>query len=63
MQEGTIVGFRPDSIRIEDRRLEVLLVGLVGFNATKSSSQHVVPIGKLRDIKLMNMFGFKVWWL
>jgi raffinose synthase len=34
----------------------------VGFNATKSSSRHVVPIGKLRDIKFMSIFRFKVWW-
>ncbi|KAG6720008.1 hypothetical protein I3842_03G036900 [Carya illinoinensis] len=34
----------------------------VGFNATHSRSRHVVPIGKLRDIRFMSIFRFKVWW-
>ena len=34
----------------------------VGFNASESSSRHVAPIGKLRDIRFMSIFRFKVWW-
>ena len=34
----------------------------VGFNATESTNRHVVSIGKLRDIKFMSIFRFKVWW-
>lgn len=34
----------------------------VGFDAARPSSRHVVPIGKLRDIRFMSIFRFKVWW-
>lgn len=34
----------------------------VGFNATQSSSLHVVPVGKLKNIRFMSIFRFKVWW-
>ncbi|KAJ7970799.1 galactinol--sucrose galactosyltransferase-like [Quillaja saponaria] len=34
----------------------------IGFEATKPSSRHVVPVGKLTNIKFMSIFRFKVWW-
>ncbi|CAK9137569.1 unnamed protein product [Ilex paraguariensis] len=34
----------------------------VGFDADEPKSQHVVPTGKLRDIRFMSIFRFKVWW-
>lgn len=34
----------------------------IGFDAADSSSSHVVPIGKLRNIRFMSIFRFKVWW-
>ncbi|XVE84009.1 hypothetical protein DITRI_Ditri16bG0134400 [Diplodiscus trichospermus] len=34
----------------------------VGFDAVESDSRHVVPIGKLKNIKFMSIFRFKVWW-
>lgn len=34
----------------------------VGFDATESNCRHVVPIGKLKDIRFMSIFRFKVWW-
>ncbi|CAL0306798.1 unnamed protein product [Lupinus luteus] len=34
----------------------------VGFNATAPSHRHVVPIGKLRGIRFMSIFRFKLWW-
>ncbi|OMP12800.1 Raffinose synthase [Corchorus olitorius] len=34
----------------------------VGFDAVKADSRHVVPIGKLKNIKFMSIFRFKVWW-
>ncbi|XP_015069484.1 galactinol--sucrose galactosyltransferase-like [Solanum pennellii] len=34
----------------------------VGFDSDEARSHHVVPIGKLRDIKFMSLFRFKVWW-
>ncbi|KAG2710435.1 hypothetical protein I3843_04G026800 [Carya illinoinensis] len=34
----------------------------VGFSASHSSSRHVFPVGKLRDIRFMSIFRFKVWW-
>lgn len=34
----------------------------VGFKANEAQSHHVVPIGKLKDIKFMSIFRFKVWW-
>ncbi|XVF60246.1 hypothetical protein PTKIN_Ptkin08bG0029300 [Pterospermum kingtungense] len=34
----------------------------VGFDAVESNSRHVVPIGKLKNIKFMSIFRFKVWW-
>ncbi|KAH6792153.1 Raffinose synthase family protein [Perilla frutescens var. hirtella] len=34
----------------------------VGFDANKPDSHHVVPIGKLKNIKFMSIFRFKVWW-
>ncbi|KAF5188602.1 Galactinol--sucrose galactosyltransferase [Thalictrum thalictroides] len=34
----------------------------VGFNSKESNSRHVVSIGKLKDIRFMSIFRFKVWW-
>lgn len=34
----------------------------VGFDATEPKSRHVVPLGKLKAIKFMSIFRFKVWW-
>ncbi|KAE9449136.1 hypothetical protein C3L33_18990, partial [Rhododendron williamsianum] len=34
----------------------------VGFNAHEAKSRHVVPIGKLKGIRFMSIFRFKVWW-
>ncbi|GMJ09370.1 seed imbibition 1-like, raffinose synthase 5 [Hibiscus trionum] len=41
----------------------ISIVGsFVGFDAAEPHSRHVVPIGKLRNIKFMSIFRFKVWW-
>lgn len=34
----------------------------VGFDANEAKSRHVMPVGKLRNIKFMSIFRFKVWW-
>ncbi|KAF7848921.1 hypothetical protein BT93_L1437 [Corymbia citriodora subsp. variegata] len=34
----------------------------VGFGADEPLSHHVASIGKLRDIRFMSIFRFKVWW-
>lgn len=34
----------------------------IGFTATESKSRHVTPMGKLKDIRFMSIFRFKVWW-
>ncbi|XAR51896.1 Galactinol--sucrose galactosyltransferase [Bertholletia excelsa] len=34
----------------------------VGFDADAPSSRHVVSVGKLRNIRFMSIFRFKVWW-
>lgn len=34
----------------------------VGFDADEPKSRHVVPLGKLKDIRFMSIFRFKVWW-
>ncbi|KAJ7974611.1 galactinol--sucrose galactosyltransferase-like [Quillaja saponaria] len=34
----------------------------IGFDATEPSSRHVVPVGKLKNIRFMSIFRFKVWW-
>ncbi|OIW18332.1 hypothetical protein TanjilG_31472 [Lupinus angustifolius] len=34
----------------------------IGFHATAPSSRQVVPIGKLRGIRFMSIFRFKLWW-
>ncbi|CAK7334123.1 unnamed protein product [Dovyalis caffra] len=34
----------------------------VGFDTKESKDRHVVPIGKLKNIKFMSIFRFKVWW-
>lgn len=34
----------------------------IGFDADEAKSRHVVPIGKLKGIKFMSIFRFKVWW-
>ncbi|CAN4088080.1 unnamed protein product [Withania somnifera] len=34
----------------------------VGLDSDEAQSRHVVPIGKLRDIRFMSIFRFKVWW-
>ncbi|KAL6960561.1 galactinol--sucrose galactosyltransferase [Sarracenia purpurea var. burkii] len=34
----------------------------VGFDADQAKSHHVVPVGKLKGIRFMSIFRFKVWW-
>ncbi|XP_065854810.1 probable galactinol--sucrose galactosyltransferase 5 [Euphorbia lathyris] len=34
----------------------------LGFTSTESNDRHVLPIGKLNNIKFMSIFRFKVWW-
>ncbi|KAK9104394.1 hypothetical protein Scep_021238 [Stephania cephalantha] len=34
----------------------------VGFNSKDSLSRHVVSLGRLKDIRFMSIFRFKVWW-
>ncbi|OIT33682.1 PREDICTED: probable galactinol--sucrose galactosyltransferase 5 [Nicotiana attenuata] len=34
----------------------------LGFETPEAKSHHVVSIGKLKDIKFMSIFRFKVWW-
>ncbi|KAK6129335.1 hypothetical protein DH2020_036908 [Rehmannia glutinosa] len=34
----------------------------VGFDTKEPSSHHVIPIGKLKNIRFMSIFRFKVWW-
>ncbi|WCJ36115.1 Raffinose synthase family protein [Euphorbia peplus] len=34
----------------------------MGFTAHEPSSRHVTPVGKLKGIKFMSIFRFKVWW-
>ncbi|XP_052197929.1 probable galactinol--sucrose galactosyltransferase 5 [Diospyros lotus] len=34
----------------------------VGFDAQEAKSRHVVPVGKLKGIRFMSIFRFKVWW-
>lgn len=34
----------------------------IGFDADEAKSHHVVPVGKLKDIRFMSIFRFKVWW-
>lgn len=34
----------------------------VGFDAEEEKSRHVVSIGKLKNIRFMSIFRFKVWW-
>ncbi|KAJ0113738.1 hypothetical protein Patl1_02805 [Pistacia atlantica] len=34
----------------------------VGFDTVQPSSHHVVPVGKLKNLRFMSIFRFKVWW-
>ncbi|KAI6671305.1 hypothetical protein NL676_006190 [Syzygium grande] len=34
----------------------------VGFHAVEAESRHVAPVGRLRGIRFMSIFRFKVWW-
>lgn len=34
----------------------------VGFDSKYPSSHHVIPLGKLKSIRFMSIFRFKVWW-
>lgn len=51
------------TIKVADKEKPVSTVGsFLGFDAAEASSRHVAPIGKLRNIKFMSIFRFKVWW-
>lgn len=34
----------------------------VGFDAAEPRSRHVAPVGRLRGIRFLSIFRFKVWW-
>ncbi|THF97073.1 probable galactinol--sucrose galactosyltransferase 5 [Camellia sinensis] len=34
----------------------------VGFHSAEPKSRHIVPVGKLKGIRFMSIFRFKVWW-
>ncbi|KFK33108.1 hypothetical protein AALP_AA6G332100 [Arabis alpina] len=42
--------------------LDVSAGSFVGFNLDESKSRHVASIGKLKNIRFMSIFRFKVWW-
>ncbi|CAI9112710.1 OLC1v1013189C2 [Oldenlandia corymbosa var. corymbosa] len=45
------------------KNLSRKMVGsFVGFDAKEPKSHHVVPLGKLQNIRFMSIFRFKVWW-
>ena len=60
----------PDNITVtpstygysNDKSVSSTFGSFVGFDAVESNSRHVVPIGKLKNIKFMSIFRFKVWW-
>ncbi|GLT33223.1 hypothetical protein SLA2020_078270 [Shorea laevis] len=57
------VSLTPSAYRCFSTGKSVSAVGaFVGFDALESSSRHVVPIGKLKNIRFMSIFRFKVWW-
>ncbi|MCV2423673.1 hypothetical protein LNV47_24115, partial [Paucibacter sp. DJ4R-1] len=35
----------------------------IGVEFEEAASRHVVPLGKLRDVKFMASFRFKLWWM
>ncbi|PON72242.1 Glycosyl hydrolase [Parasponia andersonii] len=54
--------FFPSSSCSYDKAQNTTVGCFVGFEAHHPSSRHVVPIGKLRGIRFMSIFRFKVWW-
>lgn len=52
----------PSPYTIGDKPVTMSSGCFVGFDTKDSKSHHVVPIGKLKNIKFMSIFRFKVWW-
>ncbi|CAK7329061.1 unnamed protein product [Dovyalis caffra] len=52
----------PDNITITSSPYSPIAGSFVGFDSEESIDRHVVPIGKLKNIRFMSIFRFKVWW-
>ncbi|KAF9620634.1 hypothetical protein IFM89_013660 [Coptis chinensis] len=50
------------SILLKNKNTAGISGSFVGFSSEDSSSRHVVSLGKLKDIRFMSIFRFKVWW-
>ncbi|KDP45325.1 hypothetical protein JCGZ_09574 [Jatropha curcas] len=51
----------PSSYTLTDKSLSTV-GAFLGFESTEPKDRHIVPIGKLKNIKFMSIFRFKVWW-
>ncbi|GAV70248.1 Raffinose_syn domain-containing protein [Cephalotus follicularis] len=51
----------PDNITVIPSSISTV-GSFIGFDALEPKSHHVVSIGKLKDIRFMSIFRFKVWW-
>lgn len=47
---------------IPGNKAKTMVGCFVGFEAGEAKSRHVVPVGKLQEIRFMSIFRFKVWW-
>ncbi|XP_011040828.1 PREDICTED: probable galactinol--sucrose galactosyltransferase 5 [Populus euphratica] len=52
----------PDNININSSPYSPIEGFFVGFKSKEPADRHVVPIGKLKSIRFMSIFRFKVWW-
>ncbi|KAL5860520.1 hypothetical protein ACOSQ3_001830 [Xanthoceras sorbifolium] len=52
----------PDNITSTPSPYTTTVGCFLGFESIESKSRHVVPVGKLKNIRFMSIFRFKVWW-
>ncbi|CAK9143382.1 unnamed protein product [Ilex paraguariensis] len=52
----------PSPYTAGDKTATTIAGCFVGFETNKAKSHHVVPVGKLKNIRFMSIFRFKVWW-
>uniref|UniRef100_A0A5B6YL73 galactinol--sucrose galactosyltransferase n=1 Tax=Davidia involucrata TaxID=16924 RepID=A0A5B6YL73_DAVIN len=57
------IAVSPSPYAATDKEVTAAAAGsFVGFDTHEANSRHVVSVGKLKNIRFMSIFRFKVWW-
>lgn len=64
IKDRTILTNVPDNVITTSGAASGPVEGVfIGAEFDQENSRHVVPLGKLQDVKFLSCFRFKLWWM